>query len=1117
MKKIISCLLVVAILCSFFAGLNIVSSATDLPTSGQIGENVFYTFDSSTGELVISGSGDMYLTSPFCGETSIKSVIINGSVTSICKEAFYNCSNLTSVTITSTVNNIGVDAFESTASNFVVYCYQGSYAVNYCETNNISFELLVNSISGSCGENVYYTLDSSTGILTISGTGEIHAYTSSSNPFYRNSKIKTVVINNGVTSLGYMTFAYCENLTSITIPNSVTDLGGWTFRECTGLTSIEIPDSVTNFGVATFEGCSELTSVNIPNSVTSISGNTFSRCSGLSSITIPNSVTSIGDYAFAECSSLTSIEIPAAAMSTGKYAFAGCSSLTSIEIPASVTTIGCCAFFSGAYIYADKLSFGKGCSALTNIEVSPLNTVYDSRGNCNAIIETASNTLLFGCKNTVIPDSVTNIGSYAFYGCSGLTTVTIPDSVTSIGSSAFYDCSGLTTITIPDSVTSIGSFAFVNCDNLKELTIPCSVDVGYDVFDNCSNIEKLDLTRGSGHALKVTTTYCNGQSLKTVIIEEGFESIGEEAFSNCSNLTEITLPNSIKNIGIKAFYECSNLTNVNFGNSLEIIEDFAFSGCKKLSRIDLPASIKSLGDRVFSGCLSVNEITLHKDIEYVPIKLVNSWYNEYFEGTFHGFATERINFIGTLEDWSKLPYCILSCGTISFNGEIYSNMELNEERINSYFLRGDETISSVSFSPSVTEIGLCAFNGCSHLTKITLPHSITISTQGYVGNDYPLNQDELLTKYAFSNSPISSITFNDNPTELTDKFHYLYKCETLKEFEVPDSVAYIGDGTFKDCQNLTHVTIPKSVTRIEYNAFSGCTNLTIRGYKDSYAETFCKWAGIPFEVIEEPHMHSFAATVTTPTCTEQGFTTHTCSCGESYVDTYISALGHNTEAKTVVKPTGIQLGYTVHSCSRCGEKQKVDSYTAPTGKLTLKHSTRTANAIKVQWNNVNTATGYQVQISTKDGNKWSTYATLKAGVTSYTFKSLAAGNNYKFRVRFYIKATDGKNYFSPWSSRLTSPTLPTGTALTKLTPAKKAFNAQWKKNATVNGYQVQYSLKANFAGAKTITVKNPKLLKATAAKLYAGKYYYVRIRTYKNIAKANYFSAWSKTYKVKTK
>lgn len=188
-----------------------------------------------------------------------------------------------------------------------------------------------------------------------------------------------------------------------------------------------------------------------------------------------------------------------------------------------------------------------------------------------------------------------------------------------------------------------------------------------------------------------------------------------------------------------------------------------------------------------------------------------------------------------------------------------------------------------------------------------------------------------------------------------------------------------------------------------------------------------------------------------------------------------------------------------------------------TGKVIgFKCAARTANAEKVKWNSVKTAAGYQVQISTKGGSKWANYYTLKAGTSSYTFKNLAAGSVYKFSVRFYVKSAQG-NKFSPWSTTLTSPTLPAGTSITKLTPAKRAFTAQWKKNAAVNGYQIQYSLKSNFSGAKVFAVRGPNTLKAIIKSLSAKKVYYVRIRTFKTISKVNYYSTWSNTYKVKTK
>ena len=279
----------------------------------------------------------------------------------------------------------------------------------------------------------YYNITSSSEPYTVEVTFQ-NEWSSDNYAGLTTATIPENVTINGttysVTSIGNYAFTYCESLTSVTIGNSVTSIGYEAFAWCDALTSVNIPNSVTSIGVSAFKGCYSLpVENNLRYADTYLVG---AADKILSTYSIKEGTKWIGDYAFEICTNLTSITIPNSVTSIGYGAFYECYALTSITIPNSVTSIGNYAF--------------RVCTSLTSMVVESGNNTYDSRENCNAIIETATNTLIAGCQNTIIPNSVTSIGERAFYWCSSLTSVTIPNSVTSIGEGAFWGCFSLKTV-----------------------------------------------------------------------------------------------------------------------------------------------------------------------------------------------------------------------------------------------------------------------------------------------------------------------------------------------------------------------------------------------------------------------------------------------------------------------------------------------------------------------------------------------------------------------------------------------------------------------------------------------------------------------------------------------
>ncbi len=550
----------------------------------------------------------------FEGCRSLTSVTIPNSVTSIGEGAFGDCRGLTSVTISNSVTSIGSSAFEGCSSLTSVTIPNsvtsiGDRAFAWCSGLN-SIEI-PNSVT-SIGDEAFYNCTSLPIINNIryADTYLIEAV---------DKTLSTYTIKDGTKWIGNYAFSGCSGLTSVTIPNSVTSIGSYAFYQCTGLTSVTIPNSVTSIGDAAFGDCSSLTSVTIPNSVTSIGNYAFEGCSGLTSLTIPNSVTSIGYSAFEGCSGLTSVEIPNSVTSIGSSAFEGCSGLTSVTI------------------YSNSI-MGKSYS------------IYESLRN------------IFGEQVTeyIIGNSVTSIGEYAFYQCTGLTSVTIPNSVTSIGSSAFYNCSGLTSVTIPNSVTSIGSSAFSGCSGLTSMEAPAGFfDVREDSWPSYTKILNQVTVNGGelteNELLFINRSYKTLQTLdvsgvtntefsdeafkgcynlQQLVLPEGLQKVSYMMVAGCVNLQSINIPASVEEIEQRAFEDCRSIKSITFGGSsagapgrfnapaasasqLKKIGNWAFYNAHELQNLEIPEGVTEIGDGAFYGCTYLEEMVLPSSVQTI--------------------------------------------------------------------------------------------------------------------------------------------------------------------------------------------------------------------------------------------------------------------------------------------------------------------------------------------------------------------------------------------------------------------------------------------------------------------------------------------------------------------
>ena len=466
----------------------------------------------------------------FSGCSNLKSVTLPSTLTSIVDMAFSGCYSLTSVTIKASVPpTLDATAFDDiSVSGITLYVPKGSKAAYAVATYWSNFKEIVEDASLSIinfadetvkalcvanwdtngdgelseveaaavtelGTTFKWIPDVNETPYDILSFDELRYFTGltsiGEDAFQSCAMMKSLTLPSSITSIGQSAFYGCRSLTSITLPETLTAIGSLAFFGCSSLTSFNVPASVSSILANPIENCPKIVSVTIdsdnpyydsredcnaiirtssntliagcqtsviPNTVTAISSSAFEECNGLTSIFIPASVTTIGERAFYNCGNLESLTISNGVQNVKTRAFYGCKKITSLTIPASVTNISDYAF--------------QGCSGLTTIVVAAGNTVYDSRQDCNALIHTASNTLIQGSQNAFIPNTITVIGTNAFSQIKNITLVDIPEGVTNIGAWAFANCSDLVTVTIPSTVTLIGSRAFYGCTSLETVT-----------------------------------------------------------------------------------------------------------------------------------------------------------------------------------------------------------------------------------------------------------------------------------------------------------------------------------------------------------------------------------------------------------------------------------------------------------------------------------------------------------------------------------------------------------------------------------------------------------------------------------------------------------------------
>lgn len=659
--------------------------------------------------------------------------------------------------------------------------------------------------------------------------------------FYQCTALTSVDFGETVTNVGYYAFGFCSSLQHVTLPNSITNVGNGAFDQCplteplynshvfvympeTYAGEYSIPDGIETIAGYAFEDCSQITSITVPESVTTISGGySFSGCSSLQSINIPAGVTYIGGGTFSGCSSLRYVDIPASVTQIAANAFNGCSGLDSITSYATYPPMAESTTFEGVATSIPVIipagttgtySQATGWNQFTNFRELPDSVCVVARGICGAQernlswVLTCDSVLTISGTGAMVSTYYSTPAPWAEYG-SKIRDIVIGEGVTNMAAYAFYNdgntagvYDNVRTLYIPSTMQNLVNNYFYRCP-LDIVTINSDTIVGKGNFTSGSSINQLFGSRVRqfiiGDSVKsiANSAFYNQSpdSLESVILPEGLQSIGTWAFGYVEHLSTIALPSTLQTLDTEAF-SVSGLESIDIPAGLQTIGSSVFKNCKQLSSVTFHNGLKTIGVSAFQNCTALLEITIPETVE-----TVNS-------GAFQGCTSlTKVTVLSAL--WAGGDKSSSSITKQALDGYV-RELVLGDgiTRLGKYAFSGIDSLRTITFPSSLEVVGEYAFSNCKSLSSLSLPAGVTT-----IGN------------YAFTGcATIDSISLGESLVRIGQQA--FYQCTSLRSLPLPESLRAINSTAFYGCTGLTEVVIPSAVDSLGSNIFSGCTNLT---------------------------------------------------------------------------------------------------------------------------------------------------------------------------------------------------------------------------------------------------------------------------------------------------